>query len=262
MHTRKQQARERLVVENLYLWRARRRGFRHRLVCFPHAGGGANAYASWVGKLPPEIELAAVQLPGRQNRIDEAPADAVDPLVHAIVESLRPVTDAPFSFFGHSSGSLLAFEVARELQARGGPSPRRLFLSAQSSPDVVREGPKLHSLPESEFRAAILSLGGFDAELAEDADAVAELLPPVLADFRLWENHRVARVPLLQMPILALTGQSDWRAPLSTVEGWRAYTTASFSSQMYPGGHFYLIDDSNDVPGFVGRTLLEPEART
>ncbi|MFD9889710.1 thioesterase II family protein [Amycolatopsis sp. NPDC059027] len=256
MHTRKRHHNDRLVVESPYLWRARRDEAQHRLICFPHAGGGANAYASWARRLPREIELAAVQLPGRQNRIAEDPVTAVDPLVRTLIDALRSVLNGSFSFFGHSSGSLLAFEVARELQAQGGPCPARLFVSAQSSPDVIWGGPKLHDLPEAEFRTAILSLGGFDTELIEDDEAVAELLPPVLADFRLWESHRITRAPLLEIPIVALVGQSDWRAPLATMEGWQAYTTASFATRVYPGGHFYLIDEGNDVPGFIEQTLL------
>ena len=56
-----------LVPESPYIWRARNAGHSHRLICFPHAGAGAAAYADWARLLPPEIELVAVQLPGRSD---------------------------------------------------------------------------------------------------------------------------------------------------------------------------------------------------
>ena len=36
-----------LAPETPYVWRARRPAARHRLICFPHAGGSAVAYRSW-----------------------------------------------------------------------------------------------------------------------------------------------------------------------------------------------------------------------
>jgi medium-chain acyl-[acyl-carrier-protein] hydrolase len=247
----------RLVPENRYLWRARRAEPRHRIVCFPHAGGGANAYSSWARRLPEDIELVAIQLPGRQNRITEEPAKDVAQLVREIVADLRPALTGPFSFFGHSCGSMLAFEVARALQLRGGPRATRLFVSAQSAPEVIWAGPKLHDLPQREFHEAVLSLGGFDEEVSADQDVMDALVPVVLADFQLWERHRVASEPPLESPITALVGQSDWRAPLETVTGWNEYTSASFTTKIFPGGHFYLNENGNDVPGFIGETLLE-----
>ncbi|CAM5489873.1 hypothetical protein SGRIM128S_08722 [Streptomyces griseomycini] len=83
-----------LVAETPYVWRASKGGtHRHRLICFPHAGAGAGAYAEWAGLVPPDIELAAVQLPGRQNRIAEDPVTAVGPLVRVLTQALRPVLD-------------------------------------------------------------------------------------------------------------------------------------------------------------------------
>ncbi|KUF16413.1 thioesterase II family protein [Streptomyces silvensis] len=256
MRTQRPGLKGRLVPENRYLWRARRPDAEHRIICFPHAGGGANAYAHWARALPEAVELATVQLPGRQNRIGEAPATDVGRLVQEIIAELRPALSGPFSFFGHSCGSLLAFEVARALQRRGGPRPAHLFLSAQSTPDVIWAGPKLHELPEQEFHAAVLSLGGFDEEVSADQEVMDELVPVVLADFQLWERHRIARVPALDCPVTALVGASDWRAPQETMAGWSAYTSAPFTTQVFPGGHFYLTEEGNDVPGFVGRALL------
>lgn len=106
-----------LVSETPYIWRARQPGSRHRLICFPHAGAGATTYAEWAPALPAEIELVAVQLPGRQNRIAEEPFTEVGPLVSVLTHALRPVLSGSFSFFGHSCGAALAFELAKALRA-------------------------------------------------------------------------------------------------------------------------------------------------
>jgi len=86
------------------------------LFCFPYAGAGASAFASWADLMPPEVELCAVQLPGRESRLREKPFVRLPPLVRAVRESLRPYLHKPFAFFGHSMGALISFELARELR--------------------------------------------------------------------------------------------------------------------------------------------------
>src|SRR5215472_1072852 len=66
--------------------------------------------------MPPEVELCAVQLPGRETRLREKPFVRLPPLVRAVRESLRPYLHKPFAFFGHSMGALTSFELARELR--------------------------------------------------------------------------------------------------------------------------------------------------
>ncbi|MFJ8312136.1 MULTISPECIES: thioesterase II family protein [unclassified Streptomyces] len=249
-----------LAMESPFIWRARRPNSRHRLICFPHAGGGASAFADWVHALPADIEVVAIQLPGRQSRILEDPATEVEPLVQEVTEALRPLLTGSFSFFGHSCGALLAYEVAQLLYAEAGPRPEHLFMSAQPSPAAAALRPKIHSLSEEEFRAEVMRLGGFNEEVALDEDAMDELIPTVLADFALWEQHAMTIGPLIDSPITVMVGEADVRAPLDTIEGWGDHTSAGFDTQIYPGGHFYLFDPGTDtqVFEFLTETLLAP----
>lgn len=43
------------------------------LFCFPHAGVGASIFRDWANHLPGEVEVCAVQLPGREDRLVETP---------------------------------------------------------------------------------------------------------------------------------------------------------------------------------------------
>ncbi len=177
------------------------------------------------------------------------------PLIAALSYALRPVLDGPFAFFGHSGGAMLAYELARALRARGGRGPGHLFVSAQPAPDAAGRQ-QWHQLPDDEFRAEVLALGGIEPEIADDPDVMAELLPLLRVDFGLWERHRPAPAAPLDCPITALCGESDHRVPLASVDGWRACTTAEFATRVYPGGHFYFQPAATDVVSFVGRTML------
>src|SRR5262245_41506308 len=80
---------------------------RPRLFCFPYAGGGASAYRGWAEALP-SLEVCAVQAPGRETRIGEAPLTRLEPLADAATAAIRPLLDRPFAFFGYSLGGFVA----------------------------------------------------------------------------------------------------------------------------------------------------------
>jgi surfactin synthase thioesterase subunit len=244
-----------LLVETPWIWRARRPRARTRLICFPHAGAGAGAYGEWARLLPAEVELAAVQLPGRQNRIAEDPVTEVGPLVKVLTQALRPFLDGDFAFFGHSGGAALAYEVAKALREKSGPRPSRLFLSAQPAPGTVGRVPVMHTLSDEELGAEVVRLGGIEPEIAEDEEVMEGLLPTLRADFTLWERHRVEPGEPLDTPITVLSGDADPRAPKDTLYGWAAHTTGAFHTRFYPGGHFYFLHDPTELVAHLSQVL-------
>src|SRR5262245_6534617 len=122
-----------------------------RLFCFPYAGGGATIYNGWSGILPNQVEVCAVLLPGRGNRMMEPAVTEVGALVRALAEALENSLDRPFAFFGHSMGALICFELARHLRERGGPRPVHLFVSGRHAPQLPNTQRIVHDLPEDEF---------------------------------------------------------------------------------------------------------------
>jgi len=124
---------------------------RLRLLCFPYAGGGVSVFRAWPDLLPSEIEVWAIQLPGRDGRLREPIPDDLQTLAFAVAKGLGPRLDVPFACFGHSMGALLAFEFAREIRRRGQMDPMHLFVSARRAPQLPRTEAPLHSLPEELF---------------------------------------------------------------------------------------------------------------
>ena len=57
-------------------------------------------------------------------------------LIDTLIDDLKPEMDIPFAFFGHSFGSLIAFELGRNLRKRNLPQPIHLFASAFPDPRV------------------------------------------------------------------------------------------------------------------------------
>ncbi|NED91869.1 alpha/beta fold hydrolase, partial [Streptomyces sp. SID11233] len=78
--------------------------------------------------LAPHVELVAVQYPGRHDRYQESPLDSVPALAEGAFAALaHELRKAPFSFFGHSLGAAVAFEVALRYGRSALEGPYRLI---------------------------------------------------------------------------------------------------------------------------------------
>ncbi|MGV8435487.1 thioesterase II family protein, partial [Pseudomonas aeruginosa] len=109
------------------------------------AGGNGGASAAWQRRttsrasgspcnsprlscLPADVELLAIQYPGRQERQDEPFVTDVEAMLCAIDDALLPLLDRPFALVGASLGGILAYELAAGLESRHGLRARQLFV--------------------------------------------------------------------------------------------------------------------------------------
>lgn len=211
-----------------------------RLVCFPYGGGSASAFASWRQQLPRDVELLAVELPGRATRFRDPVVQRMDEAVTAIADALAVRRPLPTVFFGHSLGALLAFEVTRALRRRRAPSPQALFVSGCRGPDVPRREKPIHALPWEQFVRELKHLGGTPDSVADD-DPVLRLLEPALrADLQMAETYSPRHEPRLAVPIHAMGGRQDPYVTADDIEGWSRFTSRTFTSRMVDGDHFFV----------------------
>lgn len=211
---------------------------RLRLVCFPHAGGSASFFAAWKERLPADIDLLAMQYPGREDRFNETPLTGMASLAEGAALALREFADAPLVLFGHSLGAALAYETALQLE-HAGLSPHHLFVSALPAPHLQRGG-KLHRGDEAALLDDIRRQGGA-SELLEDADLRALFLPILRADYQVIETYRRARPVALACPVDVLLGDRDEEASSDEAQGWDLAGRQRATLKRFPGGHFYLV---------------------
>lgn len=214
---------------------------RARVFCFPHAGGGASAFLGWARSLPSDVRVHGVQLPGRENRLDETAFEAIEPLVAALMEVLAPRLDRPYALFGYSVGGLLAFEVGRRLAEAGAPRPLHLFVAASTPPHAVPALDRLADLDDvALFREVHGRYGGVPDTFLEDPELRDVFVRPLRADLRVLESYRGDEGEPVPWPITAFGGTRDHQLTPAQLMEWRRYTTGPFASHLVPGGHFFL----------------------
>lgn len=227
---------------------------RTRLVCVPHAGGGASAFREWGAEFS-SIEVLAAQLPGRECRFGEPLQSSIAPLVSNLADALGPWRDREFALFGHSMGALIAFELARELRRRGGLQPTALIVSGHAAPQLERTRRPLHGLSDAEFVGEIRRLGGTPAEVLENDELMALLLPRLRADFAVCDTYGFGDDAPLTCSVLAFAGRADSRVDRPGLEAWRCHTTGRFASRWFEGGHFYPLESRDALLAALRREL-------
>lgn len=212
---------------------------RLRLFCFPFAGGGALAYRTWPAHLPPDVEVCAIRLPGRETRLREPAFTRLEPLVETLTAVLRPYLDRPFAFFGHSLGALISFELTRQLRRQGYPGPGHLLVSSHRAPQLPLLHPPVHAAPEAALIARLRGFNGTPELFLQDLELRELILPVLRADFAIWETYQFSDEAPLGCPISAFVGEQDKEVSYHDMAEWRVHTSRDFRLHLFPGDHFY-----------------------
>lgn len=226
-----------------------------KLFCFPHAGGGASFYRRWQTALPDHLELCLVQPPGREERLSDEPFTRLSGLVESLLPQLIPEFDRPFLFFGHSLGGLVAFELTRALQRQQRPIPEHLFISACRAPQIPDLNPPIHRLPDDKFIARLRQFNGTPEAVLNRPDFMQQILPGLRADFAILETYFYASSAPLPCSISVFGGEHDPQASKADLEAWEHQTQNLFQLRLWPGDHFFLIEQYPALLEIVARSL-------
>lgn len=217
---------------------------RLRLVCFAWAGGGANFFRKLNGRLAADVELIAVQLPGREDRFHEPRFTRMEQIVTQAKRELSPLADVPMMLFGHSMGALVAYEVAHAITCGGRFPLAGLIVSGSNAPHVKSCHTRCtHDASERDVLVDITKLGGTPPALLADENLMRSLLPSIRADYAVLEAYRAhPPLPLLDCPIIACAARADHCVSRAGIDAWGQYAGSIFENHWFDGDHFYLTE--------------------
>lgn len=227
------------------------------LFCFPYAGGSASVYNRWSPYLDQSISLYPVELRARGRRIGEP----LYPDLESLVDDVLPVISSHagknrYALFGHSMGSLIAYRIAKEIDARNLMPPAHLFLSGRAAPHIKRRNEKkFHLMDDDAFRREVIDLGGTPLELFEHPSLLDIYIPVLKNDFRIVETSS-DQIPVRRLPqrLSILLGRNE---DITTHEAtqWEQYTSSECSFHYFDGGHFFLHEQTREVVAHVNEIL-------
>ncbi|XP_061324371.1 S-acyl fatty acid synthase thioesterase, medium chain [Pezoporus flaviventris] len=223
----------------------------YRLICFPWAGSGASHFAHWGSLFSSSIEVSSVNLPGRDSRQGEPFAKDMAHVVNEISSVLlKGLQEKPFAFFGHSFGSYVSLAVALHLKEKYGLEPIHLFLSG--APTLNSEAftylKTAHGVKDEDLLANLEISGGTLFEVPQNKDRKKHLINTLKEDSRVlhtWSFEMADGNIPFSCDITCFNGSEDQQA--RDLEAWHDLTSGDTSFYKLPGGHFYLLEPSNEI---------------
>ncbi|MEU1669106.1 alpha/beta fold hydrolase [Streptomyces sparsogenes] len=210
---------------------------------FPHAGAGVSAVLALGRALAPDPHPVAVRLPGRESLLDQAPIADLPAVAGRLAAAIRThAGEAQIILCGHSSGSVLAYATARELEPE---SAALLVVSAQQAPGTpVRTAAGAWDLPDDRFFAQVVTDGYLPAELLDAPDVLEMVAPALRADYRATYEYLTGstRWAPVASPILAVRATEDETVAEEDIAAWSALTTCGHTTALIAAGHNLLRD--------------------
>jgi surfactin synthase thioesterase subunit len=232
-----------------------------KLFCLPYAGGSAMIYKNknWERYLDDSIELVPIELAGRGIRYSEKLYgnfnEAVDDIYNLIKGDLDK-TD--YAIYGHSMGSLLAYELYYKIkQLKNKSSPRHMFFSGIQPPHLKINHKMIHHLPDKEFEEEIIGLGGTPKEIFENKEVFKFFLPTLRADFKIIEKYNyVEKRDKIDCAITILIGREDKLTKSNIVE-WKIQTQSDCNIYSFQGDHFFINSNVERITDIINNTLVK-----
>lgn len=227
-----------------------------KLFCFPYAGGSSSNYMKWRSKLFSSIQLIPIELAGRGRRIQEPFYQSFDAAIDDIVQEIEKHLDGtPFAFFGHSMGSLLAYECAHKLMIKRELLPEVIIFSGKNPPHLKKKK-QIYQLSDVQFRQELLAIGGFEKEIVENTELFNFFIPILRADFRLVETYNYKeKQDKIDSDIVVLYGKNDNLTTIEELNEWSIHVKRQPKIYAFDGGHFFINDQFHSIIHLIN-TLL------
>ncbi|ALG86108.1 thioesterase II family protein [Gordonia phthalatica] len=217
------------------------------LLVFPHAGGGASSYRELSGLLSAHFDVRIMQYPGRQDRMREPAATDLTDLAAEAFEAVladEGLVGRTVVAFGHSMGSIVAFELTRRLQDAG-RAPARLVVSAATAPSRVAALPK-HPDSDEELMAHLSGLQGTGGAVMNSESVMRMALPALRADYRAFDAYDCPVDARVAVPIQVIGGADDPIIKPFQLHSWTDHAD-TVDVSIVDGGHFYLNEHPREL---------------
>lgn len=227
------------------------------LFCIPYAGGSQTAYYKWRNGLDPSIQLEAIELKGRGKRINEIFYRNFEEAVNDIFDIIEDkIIKDDYAIYGHSMGSLLAYELYYKINSKKLRKPKHIFFSGQNAPNNVNKGKLIHNLPNDEFMKEIMELGGTPKELLESKELLELFIPIMRNDFSILEKYiYMKKQEKIDCDISILSGKED-SIHSDDICVWKEHASKNVNIYEFEGDHFFIHNNLDKIIHIINTTIL------
>jgi surfactin synthase thioesterase subunit len=184
----------------------------------------------------------------------ESVAQAAEDISSMILSQLQP--GEPYAIYGHSMGSLLAYETYFALKAKGAPEPEHIFFSGRKAPQDESEKSEYYKLPEAEFLNVVFRYGGNTREIMQNRELLDLFVPILRADFKIAEIYEYQdHGSKIQCECTVVNGRSDRSISKPDVVMWSELIEGYCQYRWISGEHFFLSENAEATAKLINEVL-------
>lgn len=217
-----------------------------RLLCVPYSAKGASLFQGWPAALAGTAEVAAVQLPAREDRLTEPPVADIGELVDHLAPAVATWWREPFVVFAHCMGALVASQLLAALRSDHGLQPAAVILSGTIPAWQDESEFDLSGLSDAALIRRLREHGALTPRMLAEPAVLTFMLPAARADSALCDTVRRRgrpAEPVLSCPLVLFAGRDDSRFRPAEMLGWSALTSGPVELREFAGDHTFLDAD-------------------
>ena len=228
---------------------------KENIIFFPFAGGTGEFYIPWFKHFDSSVSCHYAMLSGRGRLFNKSAIDNIDEQVDVLIPEILKIADRPFSFFGHSMGALIAFELTKKLFYKHNLLPKHLFISGHRAPSLDYKRRLLHKMDKEQLIEEIKKMGSISTSGDIDLELLEPFLPTLYSDFKLCETYNYSKGFPLPCPISILWGNNDLIIQKENINLWQLESDRDINYYSFDGDHFYLENNVNQIVNIVNKHL-------
>lgn len=220
------------------------------LFCFHHAGGNAGQLRSWCG-VKNDIAVVPVEYAGHGCRMGEKFSSGLCEIAEELAGKIAVAClGKKVYLYGHSLGSLIAFETVKCLEKWHVPV-QGLVVAGRGAP-FDRDYSSFRSCMGREaLLEEMRRLGGMDDRILEDQGFMDYFAPIILSDYALFENYCYDK-GCIHAPICAHCAMQDVETSPEQMSHWSMVTNGAFEETVFEGGHFFVLESEQYLETLLG----------
>ena len=228
------------------------------LFCLPYAGGSQAIYYKWRKYLKPSIKLVPIELKGRGKRFGEEFYESLEEAVEDIFDNIKDqILQDEYAIYGHSMGSVLAYELYYKIRDEKLNMPKHMFFSGYQAPSIPRKKRQIYTLPDEEFIKEVINLGGTSKEVSQNEELLQLFTPILRSDFKILENYIYKeRRNKIQCDLSILNGKED-DISLEELLAWKKHGDKGFKIYNFEGDHFFINSNVENITKVINATLVK-----
>lgn len=213
------------------------------MICFHHAGGSANTFNSLKLFNTDTFISVPVEIPGHGRRLRETPEKSITVLAEKVADEIySEFGNCHIYIYGHSFGSLVAFETCYCLENKYGKNIEKLIVSGRNAPFEFENTSFQLSQGREAFINEMKRYGLIPLRMLENEEFMKYYEPVVYGDYYMLEAYRYDRNKIINAPVHLDYGDEDEDISEESADKWCEITNNSFSKTIHHGGHFFMFE--------------------